>query len=261
MMHVYLLTWCNRVENLYGATLVFNTLRVGFPQARLHVADNASLPACRPAIRQAAEACGASFTQIETAMAHHDFLEGILNAQTAGPAIFVDPDVCFWENVEGWQFDALAAGRLIPGFDCAYTGCLTHPRLHTSFLWVPDVARLRTAIHAIRAKRFEFEPFRPAMFPLAGAWHRFDTGAGLYAALRQDLHAFSETELDAYDHLFCGSHLAAVSPALGDRYGELFAQLHQKVQADHRALKGAWRLQEEYFRERAVSGATLTGAR
>ena len=60
--YVYILTWCDRLENLYGTTLVFKTLRVGFPTAEIHVVDNASLPAVRPLLRQYAQECNANFT-------------------------------------------------------------------------------------------------------------------------------------------------------------------------------------------------------
>ena len=61
--NVYILTWCDRIENLYGTTMVFNTLRVGFPTAEIHVVDNASIPGVRPVLRQYAQECNANFTR------------------------------------------------------------------------------------------------------------------------------------------------------------------------------------------------------
>lgn len=249
---VYILTWCNEVENLYGTTLTFKTLRVGFPSARVHVVDNASLSDCRPLIRQGAQECGAEFVQMEQGIAHHDFVERVLNTQPEGTAIFVDPDVCFWENVEGWKFDALMAGRRLPKFACELTGCVTHPRLHTSFLWIPNVCVLRDAILTLRGRLFEFQPFRPVMFRLDGVWQRFDTGASLFSGLPEEMHCFTDRELEAYDHLFCGTHLGRVAPALQPEYADQFKAMHKEVQTNPGALKGAWRIQEDYLKSRAV---------
>ncbi len=245
--HVYVVTWCKEIENLYGTTLVFKTLRIGFPTAKLYVIDNASLAAVRPLIQRHSEACDASFTQLTQEIAHHEVIERTLEGQAEGTAVFVDPDVCFWDNAEGWQFDALIAGRLIPKYACEYTGCITHPRLHTSFLWIPEVELLREAIRALRARFFDFHPFRPVMFRLDDGWHRWDTGAGLYAALPERLRAFAKGELESYDHLFCGTHLHQVVTKIRPDYALLFDCMHRRVKADHRALKGAWRIQDDYF--------------
>ena len=246
--HVYILTWCDRLESLYGTTLVFKTLRVGFPTATIHIVDNASLPVVRSLLRQHAEDCGAEFTQLTQAVAHHDFLEQMLQRQAKGTAVFVDPDICFWETVEAWDFAALMAGRLLPQYECEYTGCLTHARLHTSLLWIPDIQALLQTIQTLQAQFFEFQPFRPSMFRLDDRWQRFDTTAALYAAIPQQMYAFAEAQLDAYDHLFCGTHLRSVAPRIRPDYALLFERMHQSVQFDHRALKGAWRLQDDYFR-------------
>jgi hypothetical protein len=245
--HVYILTWCDRPENLYGTALVFKTLRVGFPSATVHVVDNASLPAVRSHLEQLAQSCSAHFTQLTRSIGHHDFIEQTLKQQETGTAVFVDPDVCFWDDIETWDFNALIAGRLLPKFKCEYTGCLTHARLHTSLLWIPNVEALLQAIRTLQLRFFEFQPFRPIMFMLDNRWQRFDTTATLYAALTDQMYAFTESQLDSYDHLFCGTHFQSVAAKIRPDYSLLFERLHQFVQYDHRALKGAWRLQEEYF--------------
>jgi len=251
-VRVYVVTWCKEVESLYGTTLVFPTLRVGFPTAELHVVDNASLAAVRPILRNQAAICGATFTEMTQEISHHELIERTLESQAEGTAIFVDPDVCFWKSVEGWRFDALMAGRLLPKYACEYTACVTHPRLHTSLLWIPDVGSLREAIQAVRAQFFEFQPFRPIMCRLGDVWHRWDTGASLYAALPERMHPFTERELEAYDHLFCGTHLRKVVAKIRPDYALLFERIHQHVKGDRRSLKGAWRIQDDYFAALAI---------
>jgi hypothetical protein len=251
-MRVHVLTYCDQIEQLYGNLLIFKTIRVGFPDSEIYVVDNASVPAARVEISQQANACGARLIQIEKRISHEMYFNTALLMQPPKSAVFLDPDICFWERVDGWNFDALMAGRLIPQFRCEYTGCVTHPRLHTSFLWIPDVPALVTALRSLCSKYREYAPFRPLMFPDKGQWHRLDTGASEYAALRDNTYAFQEKELDAYDHLFCGTHAWKVGPTLSHEHRIRFENLHQAVQHDHRALRGSWREQEEYFRSRMV---------
>jgi hypothetical protein len=246
-VRVYIVTWCKQVESLYGTILVFPTLRVGFPTAEINVVDNASLDAVRQLLRSQAEMCGAAFTELTQEKPHHELIEQILESQAEGAAIFVDPDVCFWKSVEEWRFDALMAGRLLPKYACEYTACITHPRLHTSFLWIPDVRSLRDAIRVVRARFFDFHPFRPIMCRLGGVWQRWDTGASLYAALPERMHPFTARELEAYDHLFCGTHLGEVAAKVRPDYALLFERMHKHIRSDHRSLKGAWRIQDDYF--------------
>jgi hypothetical protein len=252
LKQLYMLTWCNQVENLYGTTLIFTTLRIGFPNTNICVVDNASLLTLRPQIRQLAQEADCEFIQLDQEIKHDEFLEQTLSKQSEGTAIFVDPDICFWKSVEDWNFDALVAGRLIPKHSCEYTRCITYPRLHTSLLWIPDIRAFRSEMETLRGHFFQFSPFRPFMFRLNNLWHRFDTGASLYAALPNRMFPFVEKELEAYDHLFCGTHLESVAAKVRPDYGLLFERMHKHAQVDYRALKGAWRIQEEYFQSLAV---------
>jgi hypothetical protein len=257
---VYILTWCQRIELLYGTTLVFKTLRDGFPHADVYVTDSASISAARPEIRRAADACGVEFEQLDEHIDLYEFIHRVIERQTSGPVVFVDPDICFWQNVEQWKFDGLAAGRFIPRHRCDFMECLTEPRLHTSLLFFPDVARLRTAIEQVRQVRVCFEPFRPVMVPIGGGWHFFDGSAGLFGALRDEMRHFEECHLEAYDHLFCGSFSDEVLKKLQQDFAPAYRDVHLKAQADHRSVKGCWRLQEAYFQARRVAESRELGA-
>lgn len=252
--NVYILTYCQQIENFYGTELVFKTLRTGFPTANVHVFDNASLPSVRHLIRRHAKECGASFIQIDPMIMHDEFIRKTLINQRNGSAVFVDPDVCFWESVEDWNFNALIAGRLFPKVCCAYRGGITvQPRLHTSFLQIDDVAALVKKIGDIKSQYFEFKPFSPTMFCLDGVWHRFDTAAVLYSALGQDeTYAFGEKELNCFDHIFSGTHIGFIIQMFGEEYGEKFVSSHEQAKNNYTQIKGAWQWQEELFKNYAV---------
>ena len=97
---IFLLTYCRNLELLWSSTLVFDSLRIGFPEADVFVYDNQSLPDARAIIHKKTRDCGGYFHPLDTEVLHQDFIEDTLRTQ-AGTVIFIDPDVCFWKNCEG----------------------------------------------------------------------------------------------------------------------------------------------------------------
>jgi len=250
--HVYILTWCKRIELLYGSTLVFNTLRDGFPSAPIHVVDAASIPDARIEISRKAHSCQAQFMQLDRRIELSTFIQHTIEMQRSGSAVFVDPDICFWQCVEDWQWTSLAAGRYIPRHLCEFTDCLSEPRLHTSLLWIADVARLRQKMAHARQSKKNFEPLRNVMVQLGGRWHYFDTAAGLYGLFPDEMQPFNEQHLNAYDHLFAGTYSDSVLKKLGPTFGPSYREIHRAAQQDYRTIRGCWRMQERYLQSRAA---------
>lgn len=254
-MNVVIQTYCEHPALAYGALMVFKTLRVGFPTAKILVIDNGSHPDVLPQIEKAALDVGCLFTP---APRQHflDFYRWVLFEQTTmNSVVLLDPDVVFWNNVEHWKFDGLMAGRRIP--DLYNYGVTSLSRLHPSHLWVPNVAKLRQALTNTHANGFD--PLRQFSAPANGKMYFWDTGAGLYQALADKCESFTEKQLDCYDHLFYGSHLPVIQPALNDENVTYTA--HQAAAAnDLASLKGIWRKQDMQFksqRQNPLNGETL----
>ncbi len=211
-MNVYVITYCSDPDYLNGTTLIFKTIRIGFPTARIHVIDNASIKKSREYIKQCADSVNATYSQLQEELEHWQILADLAHNIWEGTCILIDPDVCFWQNCEQWKFDVLIAGRLIPRFHDDYSQCITEPRLHTSFLWVNDAEKLRKAIKDICERYYEFYPFLPFMYrDENGQWIRFDTGASLYAALINRMQGITHAELRSYDYLFCCTNYKGVA--------------------------------------------------
>lgn len=262
---VFVLTFCKNMDLLGGTTLVFNTIRTGFPTADLVVVDNASLPEARIAIKGRAEAVGARFLQLENEVTHWNHIANVISSQGArGPLVLVDPDIIFWESIEDWDFgDALLAGRLLPAFRDEITGTVTQERLHTSLWWIPNAPALNSAAGQL-VERFnfwaatygsEFDPFVPVVLPDGdGGFVRWDTGAAVYAALKEKCHVFTEKELNAYDHVFGGTDLDRIAKRIPAERAEAWeARLRQAI-SDPTPLRGMWRDQDAFFRAWAVAG-------
>jgi len=153
--------------------------------------------------------------------------------------VFLDPDVCLWDNCEDFTFSGLIAGRLNGGFNDNVTKTLTVPRLHTSFLWIPDARALQGEIRKMRARHFDFEPFMSFSFRLNDTWYRYDTGASLYMAIHDKVSLFEEEHLTYYDHIFGGSHKNNLLFRFSPEERELYMEVHSYAKEGNlKALKG-----------------------
>ncbi len=275
---VVCVTCCTDLDLVASATLIFQTVQVGFPTARVLILDNHSLLPAQRIIAREADRTNGDFVPLGTAWSprptHAACLRDcVLNDEVRaqlgleqGPLVFVDPDLIFWESIEQWQFPgALLAGRYIPAMQmqsptAAGEQLLTFPRLHTSLLWLPDVPRLRAQVQRSLATHDEWDPFAAFQCPSPTheqLWYRLDTAASLYAACRYDARPFTEDHLNAYDHVFHGSHAGALAhmTSRADTITdyEWFIRGMEAVQrGEYAALRGCWREQETYFQARSI---------
>lgn len=242
---VCILTWCGDMESLYGTLLTFKTLRVGFPGARVIVTDNASTPAARPEIMRAALAAGCEYRQLDQPTSYNEYFSWAMSQPGHDDVVVADPDLVFWENMEGLKVAGLFAGRFMPAVSSG--GEVTSARLHPSLIFVPSARALTERLQAVFQKAYSyyhFAPFEPAMAYIDGRLVRWDTLAQLYAAFEGEAEHFIDSTLDCYDHLFCGTHLSAM------RQGavvDVIERAHHYAQHDIEALRGIWRDQEAYF--------------
>lgn len=254
LVEVFVLTHCRKIELLYGSELIFRTLRVGFPNARISIVDNASLPEARSHIAALARENECEFRRIDgRGTAHDRFLEETLASVAdagGGPLVFLDPDLCLWANCEDLEFEGLIAGRALTAHEDPGMQCVVMPRLHTSFLWIPHARRLRDEIGRIRVRHFDFRPFLPFSVKLGDAWIRYDTGASLFAALGERVSAFEEQHLDRYDHIFCGAHIDLHEADWNDEMREFMLRVHRDAREGNlEAIQGIWREQNRVFKK------------
>jgi hypothetical protein len=251
---VFVLTWCRRDESLSGNLFVFDTIRVGFPEAELVVYDNASAERYRDAIRERVSRVGGKFRTIDTEIEHGIFVrQRLMDAQTE-QVCFVDPDVVFWEEVQPLPHHALIGGRKLPAFLDPYSRTITWERLHTSLLQVCRLSVLRQLIHRVEDEMFEFDAIQPRMVLRHGVWERYDTAASLYHFLQhtrpETVFEYGERELDRYDHLFCGTHLWDIESENAE-LGAILREYHDAAHRDVTAIRGLWRKQQTIFDELA----------
>lgn len=248
-MKVHILATCNNDALLPYTTLVFKTLRVGFPTAKIIVHKNGleSLTA-RTEVAQAAFQADCEVLECKRRK-HHEWIESLLETETE-PFWICDTDIIFYESVEKeWLFSDPIAGYRIPEFHDEFTQAITRSRLHTSLLYI-DPAKLKKAVENFNSvgPKTEFNPrinlVHPIVLPLNGRHYFYDTCSLLYHAVGGT--AFPEELKEKYFHFHFGTLSDIVLPRLKERTDEVRDLILNRPDLG----RGMWRHQDEYFASR-----------
>jgi hypothetical protein len=252
-MNVYILASCRRPELIRATTLVFQTLRTGFPTWPVTVCLN-RMPAWEETtVCRAATEARCALRQLKDGTPDNrlpQLFRDLLATETE-PFVLCDTDMVFWDSIEGWKFEAPLAGRYIPEFFCPVTNCVTLPRLHTCLLFV-DPVKTRAAI-ADYMEGYPKTPFNPhvdmispMVFPLRdgdrirGVF--LDCGAVLYQAIGGT--DFTPEQNAAFEHLNCGTW----SDLVGDKI-KLLRSVHFGIFENPRLARGLWEKQQKQYEE------------
>lgn len=242
-MTVIVLTFCEDIELIYGTLLVFKTLRIGFPTSEVLVFDNGSSPEALPLIEAAALDAGCQFISMKRTPFVDFYKWALLEQVEYNSLVLLDPDVILWKDVEQMQTSGLFSGRLIPAM--VSQGVTALPRIHPSFVCVPDVGALRHALRSTRSNVVD-----QLFASMDGKEYFWDTLAMLHHVVPGT--PFTDDQLDCYDHLFFGCHFPSIQPTLPKNSaierGHLAA-----ISGDYEAIRGLWRGQEKDFAANAVT--------
>lgn len=243
-MTVHILATCNDPEISGGTTLVFDTLRVGFPDAHIQVYLNRD---CGKNCPEIWTLCERERCQVaELGIIHHEWIEMLVNTETE-PFIILDTDVIFWDKFDLGFINRPIAGRYTPRFYCKFTKAFTMHRLHTSLMYInpTEVKREMWAVKSwFNQTRFNpiINPFYPVQIPDKEKSLFFDTCALLYHAIGGQ--AFTEEQLQSYDHLNAGTWVKELDKA----YPELnMVQAHKEIYKNPKLAKGIRKLQDQFY--------------
>lgn len=247
-MNVSILATCRKPELLDYTTLVFKTIRVGFPTANIRVDGNELPDYAFEAVKIACEQSGCEFWNGIHGI-HHQWVEGECRDKKE-PFVLCDTDMIFFDEVESWKFDTSLAGWRIPEWRDDFSGCVTRARLHTSLLFV-DPVKLREDISKFYANVFEseFTPranlFHPLVVPFKKTPLFYDTCSMLYHAIGGT--AFTEQQLDALFHFNFGSISDIVLPRLPRQDQDNFRLARAAILQNRSRGKGMWRSQQNWY--------------
>lgn len=248
-MKVHILCTCRKIELLPFSTLVFKTIRVGFPTADIYVTGNALSETVCEAVYYSAEKANARFEN-GPATIHHTWIESLCKSLT-DPFVIVDTDMIFYKEVEDWKFDTALAGWRIPEWNDEFSKCITRARLHTSLLFIkPELVREEITKYLGKITYTPFTPvaslFYPQVIPLNGQSYFYDTCSLLYHAIGGT--KFTDQQLNAYFHFNFGVISDIVLPHLSN--GESMAKERERILNNPELGCGRWRESEDYFFKR-----------
>jgi len=249
---VHILATVRKPELLPAATLVFDSLRTGFPDATVKVWGNALTPPAETLVRMAAGRCEASFCNLPPTV--HDVWIETLVKRSFFPFWVVDTDVVFFGELPVCPASGIIAGRFEPQFHEEWTRTLHVERLHTAVMWI-DPSALREAAREWMARfpqpwrsSAEFPWVRQCFVPAKDGLPLFyDTMAGVYHAMPERCSAFSEPLDECFEHLHCGGYVDLVAAETESGFGASLQSFHQRVFVNPEAARGARLRQAEYY--------------
>jgi hypothetical protein len=223
-------------ENMRTATLVFDTLRIGFPDAKIIVVWTGENPVPIEMINLC-NICRCEL--IVSSGTTNDQVAAWVVSNIEGEVVLCDSDIIFWQSVENFVPEHIVAGRYIPTHLCQYTGMLTEERLHPSLFFIKDTRTLKSMLP--KPQRFmPVTPFTPTRLCVGGVERFFDTLAVLYSYIGGE--PFDHLMLNKYDHLFCSSFVSEVDKLIPGLH-----KAHEEIYKNPSIAKGIWEVQESYF--------------
>lgn len=240
---------CFSDTNPRTATLVFDTLRVGFPAADVRCYWTGNNKDTEQVVKELCSRDGVKFEACEPYTTNDQIFNTVLPT-LSGKVVLLDSDVVFWNEVESYEPEQLLSGRLIPRHFCSYVKMITEPRLHPSLLFINDVQELVRTMRSVSNSRFvPNDLISPVTVAVADSGLRFyDTMANMYGFIGGE--AFKEDMLNHYDHLFCSSCAEDVSKS-DPKFRDL-QLVHNAVYSNPTCARGLWKVQEEYYNKHKI---------
>jgi len=236
---------------LPAATLVFKTIRVGFPKAPLKVFPNDQPAELDSILKASAAVGGVCYPQFLDNCRHDVWILHLLDTEP-GPFWICDTDIVFWKKFEHTPDGSALAGVRVPSFYEPWTGTQYRERLHTCLMRIDP-----EAFRASKAKymdSFPQEPFHPFLMFVPQQWQAERINGRVtnhfYDTLAMAWHAFGGQEFTpeqilSFDHLNCATYADLIAPSLDfDILGA-----HKAVYEDITKARGSWATQFKWFKE------------
>jgi hypothetical protein len=252
---VHLLVTVRNPDLIGAATMVWNTIRIGFPTADIHATFNDVSIHHRSVLHDYLQSAGAERVSSNCfPLDHHHWILSLIEKETE-PFWICDTDICFWQNFERFEFKGAAlAGRYTPQFYCSFANARTCPRLHTCLLRI-DPSEVKVLVK-LYGEQFPdtyctprptladliFPRYTPYRFGAIQKKYFSDTCSLLYAAIGGQM--FTNEQNSAFDHLNFGTLCDVVAPRLGGSVREM----HAAVLDQPHLLKGQWKRDQEFYR-------------
>ncbi len=244
-----------------NCTMVFKTLRVGYPTASVHVTVNGvGREEDQYKATSLAGTAGANYIHMAGEPLHHGaWIRDTFNAcsNDTEPLVILDGDIHFWKSCEDWKFTAPLAGFYMPEIWNVWSNCRSVPRLHTSHLWFTDPKQLAEKIGRRYPRNDEYspcDPFMPETRFINGEPLFWDTCSNLYNMVG-GFH-FGQEHLACYEHLNSAGFVEKVAGLMGGKTGEDFKMFHRLAPHDPELARTfGWPMVKHYLKKKQFEAA------
>ena len=248
-MTINILSYLPSLDKLDAATLVFRTIRTGFPTALIVVWYNGNPDLVEYAYARIIEyglKDEVAFLTLQEKESHARWIETLV-LSSKDPFFICDTDVIFWDKINIPSPLGAVSGFQVPAFKDPYTGCTTVSRIHPSLMYI-DPRKVKAEIaHATKDLKIT------RLNPLINLYAPFTLPSGLFydccAMLTQAVSSepFPKEVLAKYEHLNCATYVDEVESTLPG-----MTALHKAVYADISAAKGLRAQQEKFYQQHAI---------
>ena len=244
-MKVKLLLTCRHSKLVEMTSLVFRTIRVGFPKAKIVAELNGNHhPLIEEHLARATKSADCEMVAIERT--RHDAWVHKQVWSSDEPTVICDTDMVFYERMDTFEFEEPWAGMRIPTYFEPFTKTISVERLHTCLLFIrPDEVRDKLLRHDARFMKREFFPramdyIGQRLVPIGSDVLFYDTGATLYHAVGGSW--FNAQQKDKFTHLNAGTWSDILNmPAL--------TETHRLAIENPESVRGMWREHERFYAE------------
>lgn len=267
---VKVLVTVNSMAHFDACTLCFETLRVGWPTAEIHIYVNGGAfmgDIINKLYNFNKNQPDQRLHLFGTKPVHHaEWIRQQIQHSYSSPLVIADPDIVYWKSCEDWEFPAgtLLAGYYNPRMWNDFAQCISVPRIHTSMMVFPDTQKLRTAITIAypwcRRDCGDYcpcDPFMPVVRFDIGHPIFWDSCANLYNMLlsfenKDKVYFFGDGEKACFDHLNSASFHDAMADRMDTDHSANFLRAHTEWVKN--PTPGLWRAVDEYYKQKEIEG-------
>jgi hypothetical protein len=264
---VKILVTVNDFSHFDACTLCFETLRVGWPTADIHIYVNGGAFYGDIAAKLERTAMKPIDLHTTKSVHHAEWIRGCIYTSTPGPLVIADADTVFWKSCEDWDFheDVVLAGYFVPRMWNDFAKCVSEPRIHTSLMVLPNTAKLYQRVRAAYPLAYKAhgdycpcEPFFPRVSFVEGKPKFWDSCSNLYNMLASIghspvldcIHHFGPEQKSCYDHLNSASFYDCMVERLEGETKEGFKLTHREWVKN--PTPGLWPLVDAYYKQKAI---------
>lgn len=246
-MNVHILVSCRNQELWKFSTLVFDSIKVGFPTANIFIrANNLSKNKFYELYSLfLGKSSSIKIYNNSTEILHDEWIQNLIETETK-PFWIVDTDVVFFDNMEKYQPCKPIAGIYIPEFCDPYTKYLTFNKLHTCVMYI-DPIKVKGELNINRGIFFAptiNEPPISARRKLirVNEWtYHHDTMSEVCHTVGGS--KFTDEMKDCFGHINCGTYADLVDKKIPG----YLARCNQLAD-NPELLRGSWKNDEEFYR-------------